>query len=284
MTFPRHCIAFLAALLLTASAAWSDPLPLGDGEVTAQISDVSFRIYSYRPACPVRGMLLVFHGLSRDADSYRDHARKLADQMCFVVLAPLFDDHTFPVWRYQKGGIVKSGALQDPRTWPGRYVLGIVQWAQQQEGKPLPYSLVGHSAGAQFLSRVAAFTSTQAHRIVIANPSTYVLATTDVKAPFGMGGVYPEDRAQEELRRYLTAPVTILLGENDEGSENRDDSAEAVQQGETRYARGLNTFHAAQALAQSRGWAFNWRLVTVPNVGHSAGHMFESPEALQALQ
>jgi hypothetical protein len=98
-----------------------------------------------------------------------------------------------------------------------------------------------------------------------------------------MGGVYPANKAEEELRRYLRAPVTIFLGAADQGDANRDDSREAMQQGVTRYERGLNTFHAARAMAQTKGWTFGWRLVEVPGVGHSATKMFASPQALDAL-
>jgi len=45
----------------------------------------------------------------------------------------------------------------------------------------------------------------------------------------------------------------------------------------------MNTYRAAQKLAQARGWAFNWRLVEVPGVGHSAARMFRSEQAIAAL-
>jgi hypothetical protein len=36
-------------------------------------------------------------------------------------------------------------------------------------------------------------------------------------------------------------------------------------------------------MAQSRGWAFNWRLVELNGVGHSSRKMFGSEKALEAL-
>jgi pimeloyl-ACP methyl ester carboxylesterase len=227
-------------------------------------------------------LLLVFHGLDRNADQYRDHAHSLGDRLCAIIVAPLFSKEGFPTWRYQRGGIVSHGVVQPEKDWTGQYVLDLVAWLRRQDGA-LPYALIGHSAGGQFLSRVAAFTPTDARRIVIANPSTYVLPSLDAPAPYGMGGVYPANKAEEELRRYLRAPVTIFLGAADQGDANRDDSREAMQQGVTRYERGLNTFHAARAMAQTKGWTFGWRLVEVPGVGHSATKMFASPQALDAL-
>jgi hypothetical protein len=57
----------------------------------------------------------------------------------------------------------------------------------------------------------------------------------------------------------------------------------AERQGTTRYERGHNAFRAAQQLAQQRGWAFNWQLIEVPDVGHSARRMFGSVQAQEAL-
>lgn len=48
---------------------------------------------------------------------------------------------------------------------------------------------------------------------------------------------------------------------------------EAKAQGATRHERGLNAFKVARALAQTRGWPFNWRLVEVPGMGHRAKKM-----------
>src|SRR5262249_44773221 len=80
---------------------------------------------------------------------------------CRVVVAPLLDRRAFPLWRYQRGGIVRDGVLQKPGDWTGRLALSLVDWVRRQDGKPLPYSLLAHSAGAQFLDRLAAFVPTR---------------------------------------------------------------------------------------------------------------------------
>jgi hypothetical protein len=195
-----------------------------------------------------------------------------------VVVAPLFDKKMFQ--RYQYGGLNKKGA---EGKWTGKIVLDLVEWARKQEGKRLPYSLLGHSAGGQFLSRIAAYTPTEARRIVVANPSSHVLAKIDVRAPYGLGGFYQAEKAEAALKRYLEAPVTIFLGQNDVGDKNLSEAPEAKAQGDTRYARGLNAFHVAKTQANKSGLIFNWRLVELPGVGHNAAKMFSSPQARDAL-
>ena len=118
---------------------------------------------------------------------------------------------------------------------------------------------------------------------MIANPGTYVFPSLSTKAPYGFGDVYPASAGEAELLRYLAQPLTIFLGQEDTGDEDRNDSPQAVAQGETRYQRGRNVYQAAQELAQARGWAFNWRLLELPGVGHSAKKMFSSSQAAAAL-
>lgn len=295
---PRNTRGSAAAALLAASlsivapatganarhADAASPIRAGAGQYTVTVSGVSMAMFTYRPShCSKPDLLLVFHGLSHNANGYRDHARSLADRLCMIVVAPLFDEKRFPVWRYQGGGIVDHGVVQPSNAWTGNAVLGIVDWVRRTEGRNVDYYLLGHSAGGQFLSRVAAFVPTEAKRIVIANPSTYVFPSL-TKAPYGFGGVYSANDNAAELRRYLALPLTIFLGLEDTGDEERSDSPGAVAQGETRLDRGRNAYRAARDLARSRGWAFNWRLVETPGVGHSATKMFATREAVAALR
>jgi hypothetical protein len=276
-------VALILVSMLVGPRAFATPIAPGDGQQSAHLPGLELTVFTYRPDCPDRGMLLVLHGINRDADKYRDHARSLGDRLCMIVVAPMFDSVRFPSWRYQRGGIVYQGVVQNPYDWTAKFILDLVAWVREQEGRMLSYSIIGHSAGGQFLSRVVAFTPTDAKRIVIANPSTYVFASLQVNAPFGLGGVYQSGNGEAQLRRYLGAPLTIFLGKEDIGDEDRNDSPEARAQGETRYDRGLNAFRTAKMLAQSRSWAFNWRLIEVPGVGHNAAKMFSSTEALDAI-
>lgn len=266
-----------AAVALTAAPA------TGSSERTVGGGRDAIRVFTYRPsACRITGRLVVFHGLDRNADGYRDHAKPLADRLCLVVAAPLFDERRFPTWRYQRGGVADRGSIQPRVGWTVRLVTPLVATLRRDEGtNALPYYLIGHSAGAQFLSRVAAYTPDDAARTVIANPSTYVLPSLDVAAPYGFGRL--SDRA-ELLRAYLARPVTLLLGEEDVGEKNLAESDEAMRQGPTRIERGRRTFAAACALATAKGWTFGWRLLEVPGVGHSARSMFASEQATEAFK
>jgi len=280
---------FICAVVVVLScvpavpAVTAAPIAPGDGRQTIGIAGAPITVFTYRPPnCSDPSLLLVFHGVARNARTYRDYARPLADRNCLLLVAPLFDQRDFPGWRYQRGGIVKGGAVQPSSNWSGRLVPALVEWVRQQEGRPLAYSLLGHSAGGQFLERLAAFVPTEARRIVVANPGSYVFPSLEIAAPYGLGKVYAGAEGEAQLRGYLELPLTIYLGAADT-REDRDDSSDARAQGASRHQRGVNAFDAGRKLAQERGWAFNWRLVELPGVGHSASRMFAAPQASDAL-
>ena len=115
----RRCSALIVALL-TLVAAWPLSVSAGTaGEETATLGDTSLEVFTYRPTgCPLAGLLLVFHGLDRNASTYRDDAGQLADRFCLLVAAPLFNRERFPTWRYQRGGVVKDGKIRTARSGP----------------------------------------------------------------------------------------------------------------------------------------------------------------------
>jgi dienelactone hydrolase len=258
--------------------------PIGTGRQTVDVNGTPMVVFTYRPVgCSDPSLLVVFHGIARNARRYRDDAHALADRLCLLVVAPVFDKRVFPTWRYQRGGIVKDAVVQDAHDWTGRLVLDLVAWVRQQEGRPLAYSLLGHSAGGQFLDRLAAFVPTEAKRIVVANPGSYVFPSLEIHAPYGLGKVYSATDGEAVLQRYLEQPLTIYLGQGDTRDDERNDYPEALAQGTSRYQRGVNVFNAAKTLALTRRWRFNWRLVELPGVGHNARKMFSAPQASEAL-
>ncbi len=292
LSVPRRAL-FVASLVLaaactrqgTAPPAADVAIPPGSGQLTADLDGTRLEVFTYRPdGCAVSAILFVFHGLYRNAAKYRDDAIPLARKLCMLVVAPLFDKQRYPTWTYQQGGIV-HGPVQARERWTVSQVPRLAAWVRAREGRPdLPYSMIGHSAGAQFLSRVAAFVPNDATRMVVANPSSWVWPALDIAAPYGFGRVYDKAQGEEALRRYLAAPVTVLLGQNDTGSHNLADNEEAEEQGSTRLERGQNAFRAAELAARQHGWAFNWRLIEVPGVGHSDSRIFASEQAVEALR
>ncbi len=266
-------------------------IPAGEASLSIDIDGTPIEVYTYKPAAYTNGALLVvLHGVSRNAADYRRYAKPLADRYGYLLAAPLFDRRRFPAWRYSAGGIVRLDAdrkpveLQPVNAWTGQILLKLIEGVRLAEARTeLPYLMLGHSAGAQALVRFSALVPNRAQRIVIANPSSWLFPGREQTFPYGFGGL-PEELADDAaIRRYLAQPLTILLGTDDKLADSLDTRTGAMRQGENRYARGINAYRAAQAIAQQHGWPCNWQLLEASGVGHHAQRMFASPAAYQAL-
>lgn len=273
----------VGTMAMIAGMASAQTIAPGKGEHSADLLGTKLNVFTYRPAERTpRLVLVVLHGLNRDAGPYRDNARALADKIDAIVVAPEFDKERFSTDLYQRGGVAKDGAFVPPGSRTVDLIQPLIAWARAASGQPdLPSALIGHSAGGQFLSRVAAFAKTDATRIVIANPSTWVLPSTQDAVPYGFGAT---PTPEQSLQAYLELPITVLLGGDDTGTHNLSSEPEAVAQGPTRLQRGRNTFAKAEAMAREHGWQFGWTLAEVPGVGHDSGRMFSSSQAAEAFK
>lgn len=272
----------LAALLGLAVEGAAAP---GKSQTTFDAAGVAIDLFTYRPAHYSGGpLLVVLHGLGRNADGYRDYAVPLADRFGLFVAAPLFDTNRFPSEAYQRGNVLKKGQPQPKGAWTYSRVAELARELRRREGDAgRPVYLIGHSAGGQFLTRYAAFLPGDAVRIVAANPGSHLFPTRGLPFPYGFGGLPDELGNDDAIKRYLAAPLTLRLGTADFEKKDLDLSATAMKQGATRLERGRNCFALARDVAKKHGWPLNWRLVEVPGVGHSGEKMFAAPQAAEAL-
>lgn len=260
-------------------------MPNGKGQFVATVRGKTLNVFTYRPSDYTDGpLLVVMHGLNRNADDYRDNGIAMARRFKALVVAPEFALEQFPTEAYQRGGITRKGEVQPQEEWTFQYVLDVVNEVRQRQGRPdMPYYLIGHSAGGQFLNRMAAFLPGQAQRIVATNPGTLIFPTRDVPFQFGFGQL-PDGLSDEAwIKKYLAAPLTLYLGTADTGLTNLDVTPQAMAQGSTRIERGRACFAMGQALAREQGWPFGWRLVEAEGIGHSSAAMFDHPQAEEAL-
>jgi len=281
------CWAPFASVLVGAVALRSAPLSTGKGVIECANGAEPIAVFTYKPPHYHDGpIFVVFHGAERDAEDSRDSMIPAADKFGAIVVAPLFDKERFPTWRYQFGGILdKQGKAQAPESWTFAVVPKIVAHVRSLERAPtLPYYLIGHSAGGQFLVRLAALLPGDATRIIAVNPGSELFPTREQDFPFGFGKLPPGLSNDDDLRTYLAVPLVLYLGTNDTYPKpSFDDSPPAMKQGNSRLARGRNCLLFAASLARKRGWMLKWRKVEAPNIGHKAAAMFDAAEMADAL-
>jgi poly(3-hydroxybutyrate) depolymerase len=278
----RWCLPILFALVAQAAS-----LPSGPSRTELPDPAEPISLFTYKPPTYRGGPLLVIcHGVQRNAEDYRNFAITLAERFGALVVAPLFDKERFPLARYQRGGLVGAdGKVQPAEKWTYAFIPRIVARVRELEGKPdLPYYLVGHSAGGQFLVRLAAFMPGAAERIIAANAGSHLFPAREADFGYGFGGLPTELSGDDVIRRYLAAPLTLYQGTGDTVADSSmDSSPPAMRQGPNRLARGRAAFATAQALAKARGWEFNWRIVETEGIGHDAAFMFAAKAAGDAI-
>jgi pimeloyl-ACP methyl ester carboxylesterase len=262
------------------------PIPAGKAEVELRLSDFPLTVYTYRPANYDRGpIVIVCHGVLRNADEYRDHAVTLGDRLGAMIVAPKFDLERFPLEKYQYGGIVQDGSAVPLAERTGSYIGRIVAEIRRREQQPdLPYYMIGHSGGGQFAFRCTAFAPCEARGIVASNAGTVTFPRKDWKYPYGLGALPDELTNDVALKRFLAQPLTLYLAQGDTvRDEYFDASPEGDLQGMTRLERNRNAYRAWQQLAKERGWEFRWRIVEVEGVDHDHEKMFNHPQVRTAL-
>jgi poly(3-hydroxybutyrate) depolymerase len=273
--------------LVTVAVAWAEPIPAGRGRIDFSFGGAPLTLFTYKPASYKEGpLLVVFHGVVRNAEDYRNFAIPMAERFGVILVAPLLDERRFPEEWYQRGGVLDADGKAKPREqWMFNVVGAMVAEVRAREQRPaLPYYLIGHSAGAQFLVRLAAYLPGDAKRIVAGNAGSLLFPSRDHEFGYGLGGLPPEVSDDAMLRRYFAAPLTLYLGTGDTTPRKRFDASEAgMKQGPHRLARNRACFALAQQMAKERGWAFNWRKVETPDIEHDAARMFAAREVEEAL-
>jgi hypothetical protein len=143
---------FAACLALPVRAA---SIPNGRGHQSVDLGGISLEIFADRPKnCTPSAMRLVFHGLHRGVEDSRADLRPVANELCMLDVAPLFDERRFHS-RQVKAAIRSAMAERQPDSagpqalgsadksaglrWVAQVELGQDQ-SQQQGDKSVPPS------------------------------------------------------------------------------------------------------------------------------------------------
>jgi len=230
-------------------------------------------------------VVFVMHGVNRDADRYRDEWADLAREHGFIVIVPQFGKTDFPGSRgYNTGYFSEEDGTARPRNqWSFAAIEPLFDDVRQRFGtRAARYTIYGHSAGAQFVHRFVLFMpEARIDKAIVANAGWYTMPDPAIAFPYGLAGAPVDDQA---LDAALGQRLTVLLGTADTDRNDPDlrKTPEADAQGPHRFARGQHFFAQGKQAAAARGTPFGWRLITVPDVGHSNGKMAKAAAPLIA--
>jgi pimeloyl-ACP methyl ester carboxylesterase len=229
-------------------------------------------VYTYRPAacdakCP---MVFSIHGVSRGAANYRDYWEQAADRYNLVIVAPEFSKKD---WSGYNDFDVRSEP--DREKWAFSVIEHLFD--EVGEGRKV-YTIFGHSAGGQFVHRMAFYLpASRAGTMAAANPGWYAMPEwrKDKGADPFPYSLVDTGIGESEVRQALRRHFFLLLGDKDTDPAHKDlrRTREAMKQGATRLERGENYFKAVTTTAAGLGETLAWQLREVPGVAHQGGPM-----------
>lgn len=275
---------FFAAIFFVFSmnfASAEEDLHIGKGvyqfsEPTGKTSE-PITIHYYRPKNWKNGdkIFVEFHGSDRHPQYFINALPKFAEKKNFLLICPEFTQKKYPHMAYYNyGHVLEKGKLTPKEQWTYNTVNRIVDDVIKRTGATKSKIIFfGHSAGGQFVHRYLFLADEiKADKIIAANAGTYLMPDENVNFPHGLKKI-PVDK--KILKRAYKHDLIILLGEKDirRDSKGFPKSPAADKQGVNRLERGKNFFAQSKKKAEEIGAKFNWKLITVPNVGHGGVSM-----------
>lgn len=283
MNFFQILLPLVIACTVWVSAATAQALHIPEGSATIEVAGAgpdgsAMTVWTYRPAGlePSDRIVLVMHGVLRNADVYRDNWIELAQAHRFLVVVPEMSRSQFPGDAgYNFGNMVdRAGTPRPPSQWAWASMEKVFDAVKAGTGSTRDtYSIFGHSAGAQFVHRLVMFAENpRIDAAIAANAGWYTLPVSTESFPYGLKNG-PIDAAR--VKANFAKPLIILLGDRDIDPKHpnlrRDEGSD--RQGVNRFERGHTMLRVAAAEAKRIGAPFNWKLEIVPGVAHDNAGM-----------
>ncbi len=282
---PKDCV-FQTRGLLNSIADAPDKYPSFTYKDYAPLADKEVKVFYYIPTdgdVTTMPVLFAFTGAEREGNTQLDAWQNFAQTYQFVVINPQFPKNSWSENEYQFGGVTDkkdSETLLGQELWTYNIVESLFDyWLKEVDGTQKGYRMFGHSAGAQFVSRmVMAMPQARIIKAVAANPSTWPWPAALEDGNNSYGWPYsiknlPVGSDDNLLKEAFAKKLYVQLGTDDTGVESLDVSDAANVQGKRRFDRGQNFYAKCQSVAQEKGLECAYQIAEVEGVGHSTWHM-----------
>lgn len=273
----------------------------------------NIRYFTAEPTRSTNPTIIIVHGVDRNPEDYFKRALLLHDKFGYGIIAIEISAENFPGSRnFQQGGLLSSkGELIDKKNWTFTMVNDLVLFLKKQKAfKRSSISIWGHSAGAQFVHRLALLApSENILKYFSCNAGNYTALDLDTSYPYGIEDVKEiitqnENPRRQSLIEYSSesnfpyeinvtrrlspkenpkANLIILVGDKDidTDGENLSQTDGSLKQGANRFERAHYFVNSAENMNYKKWPSF----LIMPNVNHSStksiAFFAEHPELLK---
>jgi len=184
-------------------------------------------------------ILVVVHGVGRDARNQIEQFKGVARRFGYSLLAPIFDEYSYP--DYQRLGRTGLGGRADDAM-----KIIIDDLFQQHRELTIQYKLdfFGYSGGGQFVHRFVFANPEWVRRYVITAPGWFTLPDPQQRFPYGTRATKRLPGAFFNLREIFKIPYLVTVGSLDTNRDENFRTREKIDlaQGTTRLERA-RTWH-----------------------------------------
>ena len=214
-------------------------------------------------------LLVVVHGISRNAEAQADAFPKLCEKYGVVMAVPVFGVDSRD---YQRLGRSGRGPRADAA------LDAVVDEVALRTGcKASSFSLFGFSGGAQFAHRYVLAHPHRIARAVVVGSGWYTFPNPRARYPYGIRRSPELPGVRFDPEEFLRVPITVMVGERDtETSAVRSTPRVNRQQGTTRVERATRWVQAMRDAAEAHGLEPLVTLETIPDGEHDFGSLIKS--------
>lgn len=238
---------------------------------------ISLKLCMYLPtnAKLCRKVIFSIHGIKRNANKYRNIIVPHVQNENVLVVAPSFTDEFYKSSLSIKMGNMCQGTLNPlilpKEEWTFTHLYEAFLLLKKELPSLESFSLFGHSAGAQFVHRMALFTDyPELESVVAANSGWYTVLDNNIEFPYGTRGLVGDETA----RRLLKKRIVFMSGAADtEQDAHLRVTKKALVQGSNRLERAKYMIECGRKQAQKKNVEYGWILEVVPGVQHSSRGM-----------
>ena len=222
----------------------------------------SYYVYVPKDGGAGAPLLVVVHGVSRNAEAQANAFAELCERFGVVMAVPVFGREARD---YQRLGRSGRGPRADAA------LDAVVEEVAMRTGcRSSSFHLLGFSGGAQFAHRYALAHPHRVIRLVAVGSGWYTFPNPRARFPHGIRRSPQLPGVRFDPEEFLRIPITVMVGERDtETSRLRNTPRVNRQQGTTRVERAGRWVEAMREAAGKRGLDPQVTLETIPDGQHS---------------